>query len=173
MRKTVSCFVSFLLILSVALLPVCAAFPNDPKIAAVQNAVAAQVGEDTPGAAVGLFENGEIAMLEGFGYADIEARTLVVPDTAFEIGDLSAIFVALAVYRLAEEGALTCDLNRVEVMGRDISVVSTHPLCENESIRSIISAENMAQIAGNTVRFDLKKDKVFLFHKETEQRIEF
>ena len=74
---------------------------------------------------------------------------------------------------LAEEGALTCDLNRVEVMGRDISVVSTHPLCENESIRSIISAENMAQIAGNTVRFDLKKDKVFLFHKETEQRIEF
>ena len=74
---------------------------------------------------------------------------------------------------LAEEGALTCNLNRVEVMGRDISVVSTHPLCENESIRSIISAENMAQISGNSVRFDLKKDKVFLFHKETEQRIEF
>ena len=74
---------------------------------------------------------------------------------------------------LAENGALTCNLNRVEVMGRDISVVSTHPLCENESIRSIISAENIAQITGDTVRFDLKEDKVFLFHKETEQRIEF
>ena len=74
---------------------------------------------------------------------------------------------------LAENGALTCNLNRVEVMGRDISVVSTHPLCENESIRSIISAENIAQITGDKVRFDLKEDKVFLFHKETEQRIEF
>ena len=74
---------------------------------------------------------------------------------------------------LAEDGALTCNLNRVEVMGRDISVVSTHPLCKNESIRSIISAENMAQIAGNTVRFNLKEDKVFLFHKETQQRIKF
>ena len=74
---------------------------------------------------------------------------------------------------LAENGALTCNLNRVEVMGRDISVVSTHPLCENENIRSIISAENIAQITGDKVRFDLKEDKVFLFHKETEQRIEF
>ena len=74
---------------------------------------------------------------------------------------------------LAENGALTCNLNRVEVMGRDISVVSTHPLCENESIRSIISAENIAQITGDKVHFNLKEDKVFLFHKETEQRIEF
>ena len=104
MRKTVSFFVSFLLVLSIALLPVCAVSPNDPEIAAVQSAVAQALGEDTPGAAVGFFENGGIAMLEGFGYADIESRSLVVPDTAFEIGDLSAIFVALAAYRLAEEG---------------------------------------------------------------------
>ena len=74
---------------------------------------------------------------------------------------------------LGEQGSLNCQLNRVEVMGRDISVVSTHASSQNEFVRSIISAENMAQIAGNTVRFDLKKDKVFLFHKETEQRIEF
>ncbi len=74
---------------------------------------------------------------------------------------------------LSGNGALGCDLNRVEVMGRDISVVSTHPRCENAAIRSIISAENMAQIKGSTVRFDLKPSKVFLFAKESEQRIFF
>ncbi|MBO5355469.1 MAG: beta-lactamase family protein [Clostridia bacterium] len=107
MKKTVSFFVAFLLLLSAFLIPVCAVSPNDPIIATVQSAVAAQVGTDTPGAAVVVLENGEIAMMEGFGYADIESRTLVVPDTVFEIGDLSAIFVTLAAYRLAEEGQLS------------------------------------------------------------------
>lgn len=74
---------------------------------------------------------------------------------------------------LSENGAMTCGLNRVEVMGRDISVVSTHPSCRSESIRSIISAENMSQIKHDKVRFDLKPDKVFLFHAETELRVYF
>ena len=74
---------------------------------------------------------------------------------------------------LAENGALTCGLSRVEVMGRDISVVSTHPNFQNISIRSIISAENMAGISGSTVHFDLKPAKTFLFSKETEERIRF
>ena len=100
---------------------------------------------------------GEEAVLDVPGVADQPVTATIRPEG----------------FVLAENGALTCNLNRVEVMGRDISVVSTHPLCENESIRSIISAENIAQIAGNTVRFDLKEDKVFLFHKETQQRIEF
>ena len=100
---------------------------------------------------------GEEAVLDVAGVTDQEVTAAIRPEG----------------FVLAEDGALTCNLNRVEIMGRDISVVSTHPLCENESIRSIISAENIAQIAGNTVRFDLKEDKVFLFHKETQQRIEF
>ncbi len=74
---------------------------------------------------------------------------------------------------LREAGALTCELNRVEVMGRDISVVSSHSGCENTAIRSIISADNMAEIHGTAVRFDLKPGKVFLFEKETGTRILF
>jgi CubicO group peptidase (beta-lactamase class C family) len=111
MKKTVSFFVAFLLVLSTFLIPVCAVSPNDPMIATVQSAVAAKVGTDTPGAAVVVLENGETVMMEGFGYADIGSRSLVVPDTAFEIGDLSAIFVTLAAYRLAEEGQLSLQAN--------------------------------------------------------------
>ena len=74
---------------------------------------------------------------------------------------------------LSETGALSCDLSRVEVMGRDISVVSTHPKSRNVTIRSIISAENAVNTASQKVRFDLKPNKVFLFHKETGARIDF
>ncbi len=76
-------------------------------------------------------------------------------------------------FTLSETGALSCDLSRVEVMGRDISVVSTHPKSQNVTIRSIISAENAVNTASQKVRFDLKPNKVFLFQKESGARIVF
>ena len=69
------------------------------------------------------------------------------------------------------QGAFACGLDRVEVMGRDISVVSTHPACESPVIRAIVSAENQIDLASSEVRFDLKPNKVFVFRKETEERI--
>lgn len=76
-------------------------------------------------------------------------------------------------FTLSETGALSCDLSRVEVMGRDISVVSTHPKSQNVTIRSIISTENAVNTASHKVRFDLKPNKVFLFQKESGARIDF
>lgn len=76
-------------------------------------------------------------------------------------------------FTLSETGALSCDLSRVEVMGRDISVVSTHSKSQNVTIRSIISAENAVNTASQKVRFDLKPNKVFLFQKESGARIDF
>ena len=76
-------------------------------------------------------------------------------------------------FTLSETGTLSCDLSRVEVMGRDISVVSTHPKSQNVTIRSIISAENAVNTASQKVRFDLKPNKVFLFQKESGARIDF
>jgi len=74
---------------------------------------------------------------------------------------------------LDEHGPLQCRLNRVEVMGRDISVVSSHDACENPAIRSIISAENKVDTDSDVVRFDVKPAKVLVFNKETEQRVYF
>lgn len=74
---------------------------------------------------------------------------------------------------LQENGPFTCKLNGVEVMGRDISVVSAHELCENAAIRAIISAENKVNLESSTVKFALKPNKVFIFSKEAEKRIDF
>lgn len=72
-----------------------------------------------------------------------------------------------------DDGPLHCSLGRLEVMGRDVSVVSTHSCCENAAIRSIINAENKVDLASEIVRFALKPAKTFLFRKETGERIYF
>jgi len=73
---------------------------------------------------------------------------------------------------LNAEGAFTCDLVGVEVMGRDISVIAKNA-ASGENIRAIISSENIADVTGTVVRFDVKPNKLFIFDKETEARIEF
>ena len=90
-----------------------------------------------------------------------------VPDQEVYVGIRPEGFI------LKEDGPLCCALNRLEVMGRDVSVVSTHPCSQDLTIRSIIAAENSVNTASATVRFALKPRKVFLFNKETEERILF
>lgn len=76
-------------------------------------------------------------------------------------------------FLLQNGGPLCCHLNRIEVMGRDISVVSTHECCEAPAIRSIINAENIVDTSSETVRFAVRPHKIFLFHKDTGERILF
>ena len=74
---------------------------------------------------------------------------------------------------LKEDGPFACQLNRVEVMGRDVSIVSSHSACAGQMVRSIINAENRVDTGSSEVRFALKPNKVFLFNRETEERILF
>ena len=74
---------------------------------------------------------------------------------------------------LSDEGAMTLKLSRVEVMGRDTSVVSTHENSENVTVRSIISAENKVDTTKETVRFDIKPAKLYVFKKDGgEERLQ-
>ena len=74
-------------------------------------------------------------------------------------------------FLLREDGPLSLDLVRVEVMGRDISVVSTSAVSINPTVRSIIDAEMRLEVKEEKVHFALRPSKVLLFHKETEERI--
>lgn len=74
---------------------------------------------------------------------------------------------------LKEGGPLSCDLVRLEVMGRDVSIVSTHEKSQNVTIRSIIDADEGKSLPTGKVHFGLKPAKVFLFCTDTEERIRF
>ncbi len=72
---------------------------------------------------------------------------------------------------LHKDGPLCCALSGVEVMGRDISVVSRHEASLNPAVRAIIGTENSVDTGSALVRFALKPGKVFLFNKETGERV--
>ena len=72
-----------------------------------------------------------------------------------------------------ENGPLACHLNGVDVMGRDVSLVTTHAASLNPVVRSIVDADEAKRAGGTTVRFSLKPHKVFLFGKNDEKRIRF
>ena len=71
---------------------------------------------------------------------------------------------------LDEEGPFTCRLDRVEVMGRDVSVVCTHDRMTGRNLRAIIPAENTVDTGKKDVRFRLKPFKVHVFDRESEAR---
>ena len=76
-------------------------------------------------------------------------------------------------FELNDNGALCCQISNVEVMGRDVSVVSTHGASLNANIRSIVDADNKIDLGAETVSFRIKPHKLFIFNKETEERIRF
>ena len=100
---------------------------------------------------------GEDAVLDVAGVEDQEVYVGIRPE-GFELDD---------------NGALQCSLSNVEVMGRDVSIVSTNAASVNPVVRSIINADNKVDITSATVRYNLKPHKVFLFNKETEKRVYF
>ena len=73
----------------------------------------------------------------------------------------------------SESGKLVCEVSNVEVMGRDVSVVSKHAASANPVVRSIVDADYKISVASTAIKYDLKPHKVFVFDKDTEERIYF
>ncbi len=69
------------------------------------------------------------------------------------------------------DGPLCCDLSSIEVMGRDVSVVSSHAASLNPVIRSIINSDYAIDAGAAQIRYAIKPNKLFIFNKETEERI--
>ena len=76
-------------------------------------------------------------------------------------------------FELDENGAFPIRLDRVEVMGRDISVVGTHEASTSGVLRAIIRAEQEIAPETEIVRFRLKPSKVRIFSVETEKAIPY
>ena len=103
-----------------------------------------------------LYINGE-AVLDVPGVADRDVFAAIRPEG----------FIP------AENGAMTCELNSIEVMGRDVSIVSKNEAMLTPAIRSIVDADYKVSATAQNVKFNLKPHKVFIFDSETEERIYF
>ncbi|MBQ2725787.1 MAG: ABC transporter ATP-binding protein [Clostridia bacterium] len=103
----------------------------------------------------------------GLYIGDERVLTVSAPDGDVNVG------IRPEGYILDENGPFTCRLHNVEVMGRDISIVSSHEKSQTPINRSIISAENRVDLSSGTVKFSLKPAKTYLFDKKTGARIPF
>ena len=71
---------------------------------------------------------------------------------------------------VSPNGVLTCHIQHLEVMGRDISIVSTHKESTKPTIRSIVDSLTEMPREGE-IKFNLRPQKVLLFNAETEKRL--
>jgi serine beta-lactamase-like protein LACTB, mitochondrial len=89
------------------------AAPTGQWTGAVENgrqiARAGLTEQSLPGLSVAVGVGGEIVWAEGFGWADLENKTKVAPETRFRIGTASTALTSAAVGVLLEKGALKLD----------------------------------------------------------------
>ena len=106
-----------------------------------------------------------------------DGKLIIGDETVLDVKGVEDQDVTVAIrpegFIVNQDGELTCELKNVEVMGRDVSVVSSHEAMQSQVIRSIVDADTPIDLTNPQVKFSLKPHKVFLFNKETEERIYF
>jgi len=83
------------------------AFPD--SIVRRIDAVFARYPSDAPGCALGVFQNGRIALAKGYGLANVEYFTPITPHTPFIMGSVSKQFTAAAIALLVEQDRISLD----------------------------------------------------------------
>jgi CubicO group peptidase (beta-lactamase class C family) len=64
---------------------------------------------EVPGAALLVIKDGTAVVRKGYGYADLDNRTSVTPQTNFRLASVTKQFTAAAILLLAEDGELSID----------------------------------------------------------------
>ena len=64
---------------------------------------------DSPGCALGVFQNGRIEYARGYGMANLELGVALSPQSVFDIGSTSKQFTAMSIMLLAQDGKLSLD----------------------------------------------------------------
>ena len=88
------------------------------------------------GAVVSVVKDGQVLFQKGYGYADVEKKTPVIPDqTLFRPGSISKVFTATAVMQLVEQGKLDLDRDISDYL--DFPIPKTYP--EPVTLRQLLT----------------------------------
>jgi CubicO group peptidase (beta-lactamase class C family) len=83
--------------------------PTDSSTRWVDSIFAHYAKNPSPGCAVGVTREGELALNRNYGFADLEHKTPIGPETRFYLASLSKQFTAMSVVLLARDGKVSLD----------------------------------------------------------------
>ncbi len=101
-----------------------------------------------PGAALVVMKNGKITTTRGYGWADVQNRIPVQPNSMFRIASLSKTFAAVTVLKLVQEGRLNLN-DKVFVILSDLQPLPGRNI--NPQIYQI-SVQNLLQMSSGWFR---------------------
>lgn len=102
-----------------------------------------------PGMTLGVITPAGERRVLNFGYANRDARTLITPDTLFQIGSISKVMVAALIHQFAAEG-------RVRLSDRISGVLPTVPLPAGNLIEVQHLLDHVAGLPGDAPMFPEK-----------------
>ena len=125
---------------------------------------------DSPGCAMAIVRDGQIAYARGYGMASLEHANPITPQTVFDIGSTSKQFAAACIHMLARDGKLTLDddvrkwLPEMRDYGKPITI--RHLLHHTSGIRDYLG---LMQLGGRNVMNDYSDAEVIaLIAKQRE-----
>jgi multiple sugar transport system ATP-binding protein len=74
-------------------------------------------------------------------------------------------------YEIDDKGALSLQPQFVEMIGRDMSLVASHPDALTPSIRVVLAMDEFKFNPNQMIRMRLKPLKTFVFEKDTGRRL--
>lgn len=104
-----------------------------------------------PGMAAAVVKNQQVIWAKGFGFADLEGRVAVTPDTVFHLASITKTFAATLILQLVDQGKLDLDepMSRYSADFKDDSVKIKHLLSHTSQGRRA-NASSTAGIATAT-----------------------
>ena len=82
---------------------------RDDKAVRVDSVFRAFNRTDTPGCALGVYQDGAIRYARGYGLASLEHSVPISPRTVLDVGSISKQFTAMAMLLLAKDGKLSLE----------------------------------------------------------------
>ncbi|QDT19912.1 Penicillin-binding protein 4* [Gimesia chilikensis] len=95
-----------------------------------------------PGASVAVSYRGRLVYARGFGYADVEQKKKVQPDSQFRIASLSKPITAVAIMKLIEQGKLQLDTKVFSVLKdyqKELAAPEVDPRLKDITIQNLLN----------------------------------
>ncbi len=91
-----------------------------------------------PGISVAIVQDQDIIFKKGYGYADVDNKVRMTPETIFSICSISKLFTSIAIMQLWEQGKLRLD-DSLSALLPDFSIKQHFPESVPISVRSMLT----------------------------------